>query len=134
MTNLCGRAPYQKTGKRKSKGLNPVSAKKRAHKAAEKADGAWEHMQAVKGLPCCACGAPPPSEAHHVTGDKQPRSDWRVIPLCTACHRGPNGYHLSKRSWVERHGPDYGFLDMVKDALDDNGYRPQDWPKKENAK
>lgn len=118
MTNLTGRPIYQKTGKRKSKGLNPVSAKKRAHKAAEKADGAWEHMQAVKGLPCCACGAPPPSQAHHVTGDKKPRSDWRVIPLCFDCHQGPRGYHADKRSWVERHGPDYGFLDMAKNALE----------------
>jgi len=32
MTNLCGRPIYQKTGKRKSKGLAPVSAKKRAQR------------------------------------------------------------------------------------------------------
>jgi hypothetical protein len=97
--------------------LAPVSAARKARKASEKAEGAWEHMAAVKALPCVACGAPPPSSAHHVTGDKQPRSDWRVIPLCYACHQGPNGYHLAKRSWVARHGPDYGFLDRVAAAL-----------------
>jgi len=97
--------------------MRRVSAKKRAHKAAEKAAGAWEHMAAVKGLPCCACGAPPPSQAHHVTGDKKPRSDFRVIPLCYECHQGPQGYHAAKASWVARHGPDYGFLEAVETAL-----------------
>jgi hypothetical protein len=98
--------------------MRKVSAKKRSRKAEEKAAGAWEHMAAVKALPCCACGASPPSQAHHVTGDKQPRSDWRVIPLCYDCHQGPHGYHAAKRSWVDRHGPDYEFLKIVQMALD----------------
>lgn len=94
-------------------GLNAVSAKRRAHKAAEKAQGAWGHMERVKALPCVCCHAPPPSQAHHVTGDGKRRSDWRVIPLCYDCHQGPNGYHAAKRSWVERHGPDFEFLEVV---------------------
>jgi hypothetical protein len=98
--------------------LKPVSAKRRARKATEKAAGAWEHMARVKALPCIACGAPPPSSAHHVTGDKQPRSDWRVIPLCYECHQGPQGYHAAKRSWVAKHGPDYLLLDRVQQLLD----------------
>ena len=97
--------------------LRKVSPKKRAHKAAERAEGAWEHMAAVKSLPCVACGSAPPSQAHHVTGDKQPRSDWRVIPLCWACHQGPDGYHAAKRSWVERHGPDFELLPKVAQML-----------------
>ena len=97
--------------------LRPISAKKRAHKAAEKAAGAHEHMAAVKMLPCIACGCAPPSQAHHVTGDKQPRSDWRVIPLCWGCHQGPDGYHAAKRSWVERHGPDFELLPKVAQML-----------------
>jgi hypothetical protein len=72
------------------------------------------HMLAVKGLPCVACGAPPPSEAHHCTGDKLPRDDLRTIPLCKPCHLL---YHARKRSWVERHGPDYGFLEQVARML-----------------
>lgn len=103
--------------KRKSR-LKPVSAKKRAHKAAEKAGGAWEHMARVKALPCVACGAPPPSQAHHVTGDKLPRSDWRVISLCYECHQGPHGYHAAKRSWIARHGPDFELLPVVAKMLD----------------
>ena len=99
--------------------MRKISPKKRAHKAAEKAAGAWEHMARVKMLPCVACGCAPPSEAHHCTGDKLPRSDWRVIPLCYECHRGPQGYHAAKRSWVERHGPDFGFLPIVAKMLED---------------
>ena len=93
------------------------SAKKRAHKAAERALGASEHMAWVKSLPCICCGAVAPSEAHHVTGDKMPRSDFRVIPLCYACHRGAEGYHNAKRAWVKRHGPDYMLLDAVASML-----------------
>jgi len=103
----------EKPAKKPRKPIPKISAKKARHKAAEKALGAWEHMAAVKALPCITCYAPPPSEAHHVTGDKMPRSDFRVIPLCYACHRGPCGYHNAKRSWVARHGPDYLLLDAV---------------------
>lgn len=99
------------------KPVNKVSIKRKAKKATEKAQGAWEHMARVKGLPCVACNAPPPSQAHHVTGDNQPRSDWRVISLCYSCHQGPQGYHAAKRSWVARHGPDYEFLPIVAEIL-----------------
>ena len=118
--NLTQRPPYVKglpKTTKKRRGLPPVSPKRKARKAAEKAAGAWEHMAAVKALPCVACGAQGPSEAHHVTGDGKLRSDFRVIPLCTACHRGPDGYHGNKAAWVARHGPDYGFLDAVAAAV-----------------
>ena len=106
-----------KPPKKPRKPLPPISAKKRRHKAAEKAKGAWDHMQAVKGLPCVICGKPGTSDAHHVTGDKKPRSDLRVIPLCWRCHQGPSGYHLAKASWVAKHGPDYAFLPIVADMI-----------------
>lgn len=122
MTDLAGRGPLgQKQPKKPKagrKGIAPVSAKKRKRKATEKAAGAWERMARVKALPCIACGAAPPSSAHHVTGDGLPRSDWRVIPLCYECHQGPAGYHAAKRSWVAKHGPDYEFLDAVAKLLD----------------
>ena len=121
MTNLCGRPIYQKTGKRKSKGLAPVSVKKRAHKAAEKADGAWEHMEAVKGLPCLVCGARP-VEVHHLP---DPRSDFRVVALCPFHPRreyGPQAYHYSRRNFNALHGSDEELLartlEMLKAALD----------------
>lgn len=118
MPDLANRGPLgQKTGKppkKPRKPISPISAKRRARKAAEKAAGSWDHIEWVKSHPCAACGAPGPSEAHHVTGDKMPRSDFRVIGLCQPCHTGPNGYHKAKRSWVERHGPDYGFLRLYE--------------------
>lgn len=76
-----------------------------------------DHMGRVKGLPCCVCDAPPPSSAHHVTGDKMPRNDMRTIPLCYDCHQGPNGYHAAKRSWVEKNGHDYNFLPAINRAI-----------------
>lgn len=121
MTDLAGRGPLGQKAAKPPKGprkpIAKVSAKKLAHKAAERALGASEHMAWVKSLPCICCGAVAPSEAHHVTGDKMPRSDFRVIPLCYACHRGPDGYHNAKRKWVARNGPDYMLLDAVSSML-----------------
>lgn len=98
--------------------LRKISPRRKARKAAEKAAGAWEHMNAVKGLPCVACGAAPPSQAHHCICDGMARSDFAVIPLCFFCHQGPNGIHAAKRSWVACHGPDYAFLEVVAKMLD----------------
>lgn len=106
-----------KEARQPRKPIPKISAKKSRHKAAEKALGAWEHMAAVKALPCICCGAEAPSEAHHVTGDKMPRSDFRVIPLCCACHRGPDGYHNAKRAWVARYGRDCDMLARVAAML-----------------
>jgi len=98
--------------------LRPRSAKRAAYMASDERAEGVRHMLAVKALPCIACGAPPPSEAHHVTGDRMPRNDLRVIPLCPACHRGPRGYHLAKRSWVARHGRDCDLLPLVAQMLE----------------
>ena len=121
MPDLAGRGPLgpkaPKEARQTRKPIPTKSAKKLATEAAERALGAWEHMAQVKALPCICCGAVSPSEAHHVTGDKMPRSDFRVIPLCYACHRGPEGYHNAKRAWVKRHGPDYMLLDAVASML-----------------
>lgn len=102
--------------KRKTR-LKPRSDKRAAYmRSAERQEG-LAHMARVKMLPCIACGAPPPSQAHHVTGDKRPRDDLRTIPLCYPCHQGPQGYHAAKRSWVAKHGPDYMLLDRVAEML-----------------
>lgn len=43
----------------------------------------------VRELPCALCGAPPPSDPHHAgpRGMGQKTDDYRVLPLCRACHR-----------------------------------------------
>jgi len=99
--------------------LKPISAKKRAHKAKEKADGAWQHMARVKALPCLVCGARP-VEVHHLP---DPRSDFRTVPLCPLHHRteyGPQAYHYSRRNFNALHGSDEELLAKTK-ALLNNG-------------
>lgn len=52
-----------------------------------------EHLDYVRSLPCCACGEPPQSEAHHenfgladnAMGRKA--DDKTCVPLCRLCHR-----------------------------------------------
>lgn len=54
------------------------------------------HMDRVAQLPCALCGAPPPSQVHHLRegqGMSQRASNWLVVPLCPSCHQGPQGIH-----------------------------------------
>lgn len=79
------------------------------------------HMARVKALPCGICGRPGPSDAHHVFCGRYGQSkasDFDVIPLCKFCHQvGPDAIHVNKRAWIERHGPDYGYLPEVSRQL-----------------
>lgn len=65
-----------------------------------------EYLAWIRTLPCCACGAPPPSEAAHSGNDggmSLKASDHSAIPLCAACHRtGQCAYHRGVRTF-ERH-------------------------------
>lgn len=98
---------------KRGKPLKPRSDKKIAYRASEAGMAGLAHMLAVKGLPCCVCGAAPPSEAHHCRSGGMARDDMKTIPLCVACHRGPRGYHAAKRTWEAENGPDHGFLPSV---------------------
>jgi hypothetical protein len=120
MSNLAGKPPLgQKTGKPPKRARKPIpriSAKKRAHKAAERAAGAREHMAAVKALPCLVCGAYG-VEVHH---EGTPRSDFNVLPLCPAHHRreyGPGAYHYSPKAFYAAHGSSGELLARVKAML-----------------
>ena len=98
------------------KPMNKVSAKRKARKATEKAQGAWEHMALVKALPCLVCGVYG-VEVHHLP---DPRSDWRAVPLCPFHHRreyGPQAYHYSRRNFNALHGTDEQLLALVNEAL-----------------
>lgn len=54
------------------------------------------HLERIKALPCGVCGAPGPSEAHHIRQHFQ----YLCIPLCESCHRdGFNGWHGQRRIW-----------------------------------
>jgi hypothetical protein len=96
--------------------LRKVSAKRRAYKAAEKSAGAWEHMAKVKALGCLVCGTMP-VEVHHLP---DPRSDFRVVPLCPFHHRreyGPQAYHYSRRNFNALHGSDEQLLAKTLEML-----------------
>lgn len=44
------------------------------------------HAERVRALPCCACGARPPSQPHHVKS-RGAGGTWRdLVPLCGYCH------------------------------------------------
>lgn len=48
------------------------------------------YLAFVRTRPCCACGARPPSHAHHETlggrGKSQKAPDRRTLPFCFECH------------------------------------------------
>ncbi len=75
------------------------------------------HMLRVKALRCVICHRPGPSEAHHCRSGGMARDDFKTIPLCTACHRGPEGYHTRKKVWEALNGPDHEYLAVVADML-----------------
>jgi len=64
-----------------------------------------KHLDAIRALPCLACGRPPRSEAAHLRAgsrahDKKPTGfgvtpdDCWTLPLCPMCHRmGTNAQH-----------------------------------------
>lgn len=98
--------------------LRPVSAKRTAYRASDEGQNELRYMGAVKQLPCCTCGAPPPNDAHHCYHDRygtRKESGFDTIPLChDGCHQGPRGVHAEKRSWRARHGPDHGYIDETR--------------------
>lgn len=60
------------------------------------------YRRRVAALPCCRCGAPPPSQVHHHTAHRglgQRSSDLYAMPLC-------HGHHMQLHSLS---GPFRGF-------------------------
>jgi hypothetical protein len=57
------------------------------------------YLDAIRQLSCCACGAPAPSDAHHLKAGTGERgmglraTDRFAVPLC----RGPEGCHTGAR-------------------------------------
>ena len=79
------------------------------------------HIARVKALPCIICGAPGPSDAHHVIHDRAtvPKNDRRVLPMCKPCHQtGPNAIHAGTKAWKRAHGNDFDYLARVADMLE----------------
>ena len=81
------------------------------------------YLAFVRSRPCLACGARPPSEAHHEWLEPQEKAfgarthDLRALPLCRGCHRrrtdgardafwGPRISHLGR--WMDALRRSYG--------------------------
>ena len=77
------------------------------------------HMARVAALPCVLCGAQP-AEVHHIRegqGAAQRAPDALTIPLCPACHRGPNVIHgLGRKGFYMRYKRDE--LDLLADTIE----------------
>ena len=75
------------------------------------------HLKAVKALPCVICGRSGPSDAHHVICDRygsRKASHFETVPLCRCHHQdGHEAIHNGKRTWREKHGPDWAYLPAV---------------------
>lgn len=60
------------------------------------------HMGRIASMRCICCELldmqqDAPTEVHHIREDRQARSHWLTLPLCSNCHRGPLGIHGAKR-------------------------------------
>jgi hypothetical protein len=81
------------------------SLNKRKPNAAEAA-----HIQRVKEMAGCVCGAAGPSEAHELR-----QGDWfTCLPLCADCHRGAhNGIHGRQAIWKVKKLDELGALNLT---------------------
>lgn len=69
------------------------SKNKKAPTAAERG-----HIERVANLACVVCSASAPSEVH-----EPEQGMWFIaMPLCQACHRGPEGWHGTRLRWKLR--------------------------------
>lgn len=56
------------------------------------------HVEKLASLPCVVCGDTGPVEIH----EPEQGMWWISIPLCVACHRGPDGWHGTRLRWSLR--------------------------------
>lgn len=56
------------------------------------------HAARLAEQPCVVCNAPGPSEVH----EPEQGLWFASMPLCYACHRGPEGWHGTRLRWSLR--------------------------------
>ena len=72
------------------------------------------HLARVKSLDCSVCGAPGPSEAHHIKQGQQ----FTAVALCPDCHRGGlMGWHGQRRAWAIRKMDELAALNVTIQRL-----------------
>ena len=83
------------------------------------------YLALVRTLPCVIglhFGEPcrGPIEAHHTICERygqRKTPDRDAIPLCVLHHRGGDGIHGQKATWIARFGPDTAFIDATRDKI-----------------
>lgn len=56
------------------------------------------HAERLAGMNCIVCDAPGPSQVH-----EPEQGMWFIsLPLCPACHTGPEGWHGTRLRWSLR--------------------------------
>jgi len=80
-------------------------------KARDKRPGmSSDHLDLIRSLPCCACGAQPRSDAHHLLQTNERglglrSTDKHTVPLCPTCHTDLHSYgSREERKWFARAG------------------------------
>lgn len=56
------------------------------------------HVERIAALPCVVCGTEGQTEVH----EPEQGLWYASMPLCTACHRGPEGWHGTRLRWSLR--------------------------------
>lgn len=86
---------------RRGKRLAPVNEERLARLRAEQFG---PQADLARTLPCCACGAPPPSDPAHVRSRGAGGKDADVVPLCRKHHDEQHQHGI--QTFQERHGVD----------------------------
>lgn len=73
------------------------------------------HIERVAALDCAVCEAPGPSEVH----EPEQGLWFASIPLCPACHRGPDGWHGTRKRWTLRRINELQAIDKTHRALEE---------------
>jgi hypothetical protein len=69
----------------------------------------------VAQLDCVVCDEPGPSEVH-----EPEQGLWFVaMPLCPLCHRGPEGWHGTRKRWTLRRINELQAIDKTNRLLED---------------
>lgn len=72
-----------------------------------------DHLFSVKSLDCSCCGAPGPSQAHHIKQGQH----YTCVAVCPDCHTGANGIHGNKSYLRIKKLDELDLLSMTIDLL-----------------
>lgn len=71
-------------------------------------------IERIAELPCVVCDEPGPSEVH----EPEQGLWFASMPLCPACHRGPDGWHGTRKRWTLRRVNELQAIDMTNRMLE----------------